>query len=730
MNLSGRTSLLLFSSVWFLPPSPALAQEVDNRPIFYVMLKSLEEHFQTYNEELEADLAERLAALRDRFEERKRELATEAAALEEESEERQSAFNRRRDELNARIRKINERIALRHGEASEQRRFEERYATARSDNPRVAALESEIAEELAEIEKTRRRYMELTNAVSRAREELKSRIEENIAAGHPLAQEIRTLNEDLERYADEQRSRLKAKADAYATDYAEFDAWLDRERDALAEQRRELEHAAKTDQQRRALHERRRERLASIIEEYNTLVEIHQQDAEGDAEARRRRAAKLRTLEARIEEEESALERAREAVIETTQKLERLGRRFEARYEAFLEEKRAREKELQRAKAELDAARVAAETRIDQRRRQVETQVKALEEEIGVELQSARRTLEALNGELVAEFGRDHAGLGNAIARVVEEHDSDLLYEPNGSPRFDLSAPRTSALYTSVERIAALRGKVHAAVTQLDPSTTASPDETTREQESESLLEQELAEVAAERQTLVEEHAAYARELRRRASELERRTRAVDSVHAEKRRALGEVYAARASLTRNEFANVQAALIARVQRLETVPRLPENHEALEEALREKADRAELAPDDPLRAPNALYRRIAVELAGTTASDQSRAWTRYVDGRVVSSRELRGADKRKVIASWYRRLRAQGGFAELEEDLARSDAVNDVHAYVNALFSTGLAQYAVITEQRLAGGDIGIQVTILEHPYQLNPRGSLEVVPPG
>ena len=163
------------------------AQETDNRPIYYVMLKSLEEGFASYNDELVAALDARLSSLRTRFEPERQAIAEATKALEAERANREAAFNTKRDALNERIDAINTQIALRTGRVNEKRRIEKRHAARYASDPEITALMERIAAQIAEIDTIRNRYLSQVAATQRARAALTRQFEEYMSAGDPLA---------------------------------------------------------------------------------------------------------------------------------------------------------------------------------------------------------------------------------------------------------------------------------------------------------------------------------------------------------------------------------------------------------------------------------------------------------------------------------------------------------------------------------------------------------------
>ena len=122
----------IFLVAMALPFAPA-AQEIDNRPIYYVMVKSLEDAFQAHNAALAEDLKARELLLTNRHE------------------------------------VVNERIAARDGRINEERRIQKQHAPRFANDPRIKALKEGVVTRLTELEAIRKSYLESLAATRKAR---------------------------------------------------------------------------------------------------------------------------------------------------------------------------------------------------------------------------------------------------------------------------------------------------------------------------------------------------------------------------------------------------------------------------------------------------------------------------------------------------------------------------------------------------------------------------------
>jgi hypothetical protein len=734
MNRQRRTASCLLGALGLAVPAmfgipvTTTAQDIDNRPIYYMMLKSIENEFQAYSQALNSDLEERISRVRADYKSRDREIADELETLEAQRQRRESAFVSERDTLNARINAINEQIALRDGRMSEERRIAEHHSARYASDAQIEALTRRIAERLAEIESIRATYLSRLAATREARAALGRQFEEYMTAGDPLAVEIRSLEEDWQRFAEGERRKLKQLADSYAVDYAAYNKWLDGERADLEGAADALARLVESDREQRALHAKIEAELRDLVDEYNALVEVHSRAGPGDP-GRDERALEFAALDERIAALQVELTRVRDVVVRVNEEFDERNRDYRVRYERFSVETRERGTKLAADLAEIDATRLAVEAGIDARRQEVDAQIRTLEAHISDDLEHARGKLEALNARLIEDFGRDHEGLDVAITQVLEDNDDKLLYTTAGAPRFDLSRPLTAAVYTAIEQVSSDRRRIDARIVTLAGGDGGgAPDETSKQAQTAVALEQEGAALSSERQRLLEAHSAFAREQQSLVEGLGKRRRISDKRFADARTLLGQLYSARASLTRSELQAVQRVLVAAARGVPGTASDKSEHARLVSELREISGRMDSPVNESMHAQHVLLDRLA-ETAATSAHAPL-DWQSFVSRTVTSSRELTGEDKAALASAWLVRFRRQPRFAAIADELDASGAVKNGREALANLFMAGVVEHATITEQRLEAGGIGIQVSILGRAYQLGADGSLEALPRG
>ena len=729
MNRPKRISSVLRGAICIAALAASLsapAQDIDNRPVYYVMLKSLEDGFQAYNAALATDLGAHASQIKARYQSERLGVMKEFESVQAQRTRSDTRYNAEREALNERIAAIIEQMALRDGRINEERRIQKQHSPRYANDPRIKALKERIAAELATVESVRSDYLAQSNATQAARAALTRQIEEYMSAGDPLALEIRSLDEDWQRFSEAQRRKLKQVADAYAVDYNAYDAWLESERAVLDDMRAAVKSALETNREQRALHGDTDLALRRLIDEYNALVEVHNKAGVADPQ-RDERAMKFATLEEQIAELQTTLTEVRDAVIRINEELTQRNQQLTQRYEDFATEKRKWDTTLAADRAELDATRLTVEAAIDSRHKKVNAQIKTLEAHISAELRDARNKLETLSTHLIESFGRDHGGFDTAIVRVVESNDPELLYTASGAPRFDLSRPPVASVYTSVENLEADRHKIDARIVAIEKSEGTSQNSTAPSATADA-MERELAELGAQRQQLLEAYATSARQIQAESAALDKRRRSIDARFTDERALLGALYTARADLTRAEMQAIQGVLVEAATGLADTQSAGGNHAQLLRALSRQAARMPTPVDPSLLAPHAVMDQIASASPAIVSGARSDDWQAFLSRKVTASQTLSGSDKTAFAAAWLARLGQQARFVTIAKKLGASGAVTNGKQALSSLFMAGITDHASITEQRLEGGGIGIQVSILDRAYQLTANGSLEALP--
>jgi hypothetical protein len=281
-----------------------------------------------------------------------------------------------------------------------------------------------------------------------------------------------------------------------------------------------------------------------------------------------------------------------------------------------------------------------------------------------------------------------------------------------------------------VERVVADRRRIDARIVAIEGRDSGTQQATGAQPPAAAAgaLEQERAALSTERQQLLEAHATFAREHKAQASVLEQRRQIVDKEFSDQRTLLGQLYSARASVTRSELQAVQQVLVVAVKGVPGTASGNNEHARLVTALRDKSQQMSVPVDESLHAPHALLDHIASEVP--VGGDSGVSWQSLTSRKVTGSRELTGAGKSDLASAWLAHFRRQPEFAAIAGELDASGAVMNGGEALSSLFLAGVMGHTTVTEQRLDDGGVGIQVGILGRTYQLDSNGSLERLPSG
>ncbi|MCZ6651436.1 MAG: hypothetical protein O7D91_00185, partial [Planctomycetota bacterium] len=314
--------------------------------------------------------------------------------------------------------------------------------------------------------------------------------------------------------------------------------------------------------------------------------------------------------------------------------------------------------------------------------------------------------------------------------RVIDRNDDGLLYTAGGAPRFDLSRPMTAVLYKNVEQLDSDRRRVDARIVAIGEGEGGARPGSAGHSATAGTLDQDRAALSDQRQQLLESFTTVVGQDQARLAALEQRQHAIEARFSEERRRLGELFSARASLTRAEMQAVQGVLVAAVRGSPGPASGNHDHARMVSALQEKAAQMNAPVEKSLLAPHALMDHIAGQLPGRAAVAGSDGWRSSSSREVAAGRELTGADKTALAADWLARIRRQPRFVEIADELGASGAVLDGGQALSSLFMAGVLDHTTITEQRMDDGAVGIRVGILGRAYRLDANAYLERLPGG
>jgi predicted nucleic acid-binding Zn-ribbon protein len=707
-------------------PAPAAA-EIDNRPIFYLMLKALESSFVEYEAEEGRRLRRALADLDENHEARLRALAAEGEGLRARQRERAAEFRIRTQAVNARIAAVNEQIAELSRRADERRELAEQRDQALSQTPRIAGLDTRIAQAVARIGAIRARFVEGARRYEAAQAGLRARVLSYGEGNHPRQDAVERLNDSHATYAASEQATIDRLTRAYSAERQGFRAWAGTRRAELDAAREGLEQAARAYASARETHDRLVAEAAGRVDAYNARVAALNAGAalaDGERETLAAEAAAIDTDRERVSE-------ARARALSLGEEGGRLRDELDERRGQFESERAVREAALVEARTRIEARATEARSGLEARRLELRAKIEAIEAEIAADIRAERDDLEAQVSALEATFGADGPGLFEAWGQWLLAGERAGLYDDDGAPRFDRARAGVGAVYDAVEEIASLRREIDALIEKTE-SATAAVQRTSGELRTlyDQLREGRLA-VEAQREALAEAEARERADLAAALASWEARQRAARTSQPEVRAATQDFLAARLALTAAEFEALQGLLVGAVAGPGVPPTEAANRAELIFAMHEAAGRLSQPPEIEQLAPDLLYLRLAQPTTETQAGD-ALAWVRYRYQPVASTEAVNGDRRAALAGRWFARLRGSGALDGLLEQVAsvygRSDRQVGVDL-LGGLFTRGLAANAELALERFESGTLGLRLTLLRRDYWVREDGSLERVPP-
>ena len=672
--------------------------DFDVRPIHYAMLEAVESSFSTHSESIEEAYRTAREALDERVSRDLRRLEMEGAEVEHARHGGNAAFEAERVELNTRIKVLNET---------------------------VARLETDIEGSAAAIESYREAYEHVLAELRMARS-----LYRELSAG------IRTRGEALEAatsaYRDgtsEDTQEIVRLDDAYRRFVAQV-------QDAFAE--REAALRGEEDSLRTWLHaeierlERAEHDLAPLTEQYATLKDDHDR-VQGELNRRIKaynegiRAAsddnaqrdELATLRDEIAEYWKTLEEHRERA--TGVALEFLKRRasLEAEHEAFEKERNERKAALRLRAESLRSEQRDIVALVESRRADVQARIEVIEGRIRAHLAALREGVNATERRLQEEFGADPGAFLAATAEWIRSLDPALLYDSTGAARFDRSPFRNSAIYEAVDAVSELESEA-------------------RGVRSEHLagLQRQEADIARERQNLIERQSAFAAEHAERQDQWNVRLEAASEESRRLREALDAYFEGKLALLGFEFQALQGAVLDVLGTpAETLSVPAEGARLLESVSKKDAElKGLLEPANVLtgslveafaaagksrnpNAPDVQWEHLSAESSPRDSAPEEQV--------------LEGENKRRLLAAWYRRLSVTGTLDPLLQRLSHdfpSHSASHLESALYGLFEAGMRDAGELVHVQWKNGNRAYQVRILDRSYWLQPDGSLLVTP--
>ena len=696
-------------SAWRWRIAPAIAacaigveavgqQNFDVRPIYYAMLEAVESSLGAHSERIE----EAYRTSREAFDQRAardlRHLEAEGEEIERVRREGGAAFEAERAGLNARIEVLNETVARLEtdieGSAATIESYREAYEHV-----------------LAELRTAQSRYRELSAEVRTRGEALEAATRAYRDGTSEDAQEIARLDDAYRRFAVQVRDAFGEHEAALRREEESLRTWLHEELEGLERAERDLAPMAKRYATLKEDHDRVQGELNRRIEVYNERVlAVSEDNAQRD---------ELAASRDEIAEYRESLEEHRERA--TSLALEFLNRRaaLEAEYEAFEKERNERMAGLRLPTEALLSEQRNIVALVESRRTDVQAQIEDIEDRIHAHLAVLREEVDAAEQRLQEEFGSDLGALLAATAEWTRLLDSALLYDSTGAPHFHRLPLRSSAIYEAVDAVSGL------------------------EIEARSVLGEHLAEmqrrradIARERQNLIERQSGFAAEHAERQIQWIARLEAANEESRRLREALDTCFEGKLTLAGFEFQALQGSVLdvlgtPAATRLE----IAEPHrlvESVSEAAGELGDTLESVDTSAgsLVDGFAAMGRNRDPEAPAFEWEHASAESFSGDG-ALEEHTLDGANKRRLLAAWYRRLDSAGTFASLAHRLSEhfpSHSAANLEDALQGLFEAGMDGAGNVVRYQRKDGKSAYQIRILDRSYWIQPDGSLLLNP--
>ena len=696
-------------SAWRWRIAPAIAacaigveavghQNFDVRPIYYAMLEAVESSLGAHSERIE----EAYRTSREAFDQRAardlRHLEAEGKEIERVRREGGAAFEAERAGLNARIEVLNETVARLEtdieGSAAAIESYREAYEHV-----------------LGELRTAHSRYRELSAEVRTRGEALEAATRAYRDGTSENAQEIARLDDAYRRFVAQVRDAFGEREAALRREEESLRTWLHEELEGLERAERDLAPMAKRYATLKEDHDRVQGERNRRIEVYNERIRAASNDnAQRD---------ELAALKDEIAEYRELLEEHRERA--TSLALEFLNRRaaFETEYEAFEKERNERKTALRaRAEALLSEQRDIVAL-VESRRTDVQAQIEDIEGRIHAHLAALREDVDTAEQRFQEEFGAVPEALLAATAEWIRSLDPALLYDSTGAARFDRSPLRNSAIYEAVDAASGL--------------------ETEAQRElGEHLAEMQRrrADIARERQNLIERQSAFAAEHAERQNQWTARLEAANGEFRRLREALDTYFEGKLALIGFEFQALQGAVLDVLEtpaatRLELAER-DRLIESVSEAAAQLADTLESADtsaSSPVDGFAAMGRNRDPE-APAFEWEHASAESFSGDG-APEEHTFDGMSKRRLLAAWTRRLDSAGTFASLAQRLSEhfpSRSAANLEDALHGLFEAGMEGAGNVVRYRRKDGKSAYQIRILDRSYWIQPDGSLLLTP--
>ena len=718
-----RTSTLTLAAASFASPASQAAQagDVDQSPVFYVMLKNLERRFEHYVEEIDTQGATLKARLEREFHTATARQAQQATALQERQKAAWADLGERQRTLNARVSKMNEDIE-RFVAALDDLKTTNRDALLRLENERAGAVDR--------VRDLQSGYRELAKAAAEASATLREANLRVESQRDPDADTMRRIGDDFNRKAEAANRALAQASTAHQQAVAEFQAWIAAQNAILSELQRANTHLREGHAETAAAHRELTEQLQVRVDRYNRLVEERNTDALAAAKVEALQA-ELTELALAIEADRLELGRLEAKAASTSAAVESGEVKLRDRHRQILDEKARRTQRIkqsgaelganqERITAELGAARDASLTAITEHREALESR-----------LRDYREAFQLANQALTGWYGKDHPDVYEAAAAWLSSGEMEPLravLEAN-PPASQEEGTARAELQSAAQLAGDLERRIR---DELRSAATRQSQRRALEEQSTAIARQRNA-IEADRQGLAADDARTRRVIAAAATELRAKTLALEQAQARRANVLGDYLSAQRELAILEFSILQAALVAAAgldaRPVDPTPwadlagRLTRGSAALPDL--------ELSPETHW-VLSQLEARLPVSPPATDGGDTGLTdrWVTYSAAEADEAGQpsvLSARNQAAVIWTWFQRVKGKTWLAgRLANGLAQTSLGGRglLERYLRALFLDGMGSEVTFNRHPLPAGQAALSVTILGNEWWLDPDGRL------
>ena len=697
--------------------APASAREIDNRPIFYAMLKALESGFEAYLQSLPGIHAARAQVIDAAARTSLKAIADQQDRLRGERDSSLGALMARQEALNQRVEALN----------SKMRRLRVRLQDAGKATAKANALaqrETAHAAALVQVQTSQASYRSFGDAARRAQARLRDTLREIQAGQRNDMRKQKTQQAAFAQQVESAQVELDTEAQTFATERQSYTDWL-------ARQNARIDGLAKSQSQLKAAYEDARRNHGQVFATLTANIAAYNENAQalnnGSVAASQRDAAMqmLAKLETGIDTGKAELAAARELVERLASELASAGKSARLESEQLSAQAQARAAALKQRRRVLAEHQAATKARVELDSARLARSASQLKDDLAGQVQRVRADADRAMDALANHYGPRHENVYAWVQTFLATGDAGTLLDAgNGviqSGSGNALATLEKALRSAVENEDALRMELRELARMYREDTALKG--------AVQALEGERVAIENEGAKLEELDRALVSKMNAHSARLADDASAVRATHKAQAQALKTVFEFRQSMAVAQLTPLQNSLLEASgldrRREYSGPAWASLTRQLELA----ATALKLPMDDPLRGHLGLL--TALEDGVKTHTDgPSQPWVRYAYQQITDVEPVEGPRKVALAAAWFGRLSASDGFDKITSALADTQIAitAGVQRYSEALFLLGVDAGMKLSAHRLGAGGQAINVEILNQVFWLGGSGELEKLP--